>query len=58
MHIAKACQISAEKTASSVSRLAAGRRGRPWVLIKGGCSGRGVQWIGVVLCSKLVHHII
>ena len=25
---------------------------------KGGCSGRGVQWMGVVLYSKLVHNII
>ena len=25
-----------------------------WVFITGGCSGRGVQWIGVVLYSKLV----
>ena len=25
-----------------------------WVFITGGCSGRGVQWMGVVLYSKLV----
>ena len=29
-----------------------------WVFITGGCSGRGVQWIGVVLYSKLVHNTI
>ena len=30
-----------------------------WVLIKGGCSRRGVQqWIGVVLYSKIVHNTI
>ena len=29
-----------------------------WVFIKGGCSGRGVQWMGVVSCSKLVHKTI
>ena len=29
-----------------------------WVFIKGGCSGSGVQWIGVVLCNKLVYNII
>ena len=27
----------------------------PWVFITGGCSGRGVQWIGVVLYKKLVY---
>ena len=29
-----------------------------WVIIKGGCSRRGVQWIRVALCSKLVYNII
>ena len=29
-----------------------------WIFIKGGCSGRGVQWIGVVLHNKLVHDTI
>ena len=29
-----------------------------WVLITGGCSGRGVQWIGVVLYNQLVYNII
>ena len=29
-----------------------------WVFITGGCSGRRVQWIGVVLCNKLVYNII
>ena len=29
-----------------------------WVFITGGCSGRGVQWMGVVLCNKLVYDII
>ena len=28
------------------------------VFIKGGCSGRGVQRMGVALCNKLVHDII
>ena len=32
--------------------------GKGWVFIKGGCSGREVQWIGVVLYNKLVHNII
>ena len=26
-----------------------------WVFIKGGCSGRGVQWMGVVLYNQLVY---
>ena len=29
-----------------------------WILCRGGCSGWGVQWIGVVLCNKLVHNVI
>ena len=29
---------------------------RPWVFITGGCSGRGVQWMGVVPYSKLVYN--
>ena len=29
-----------------------------WILCRGGCSGSGVQRIGVVLHSKLVHHVI
>ena len=29
-----------------------------WILCRGGCSGSGVQWIGVVLYSKIVHYII
>ena len=29
-----------------------------WVFIKGGCSRRGVQWMGVVLYNKLVYNII
>ena len=29
-----------------------------WVFITGGCSGRGVQWMGFALCNKLVYHII
>ena len=28
-----------------------------WVFIKGGCSWRGVQWMGVVLYSKTAYHI-
>ena len=31
------------------------KRKQTWVIIKGGCSRRGVQWMGVVLHSKLVH---
>ena len=31
---------------------------RDWVFITGGCSGRGVQWMGVALYNKLVYHII
>ena len=32
---------------------------RRWVFITGGCSGRGVQWMGVVLCNRNIiqHHI-
>ena len=29
-----------------------------WVFITGGCSRRGVQWMGVVLHSKAVHNTI
>ena len=29
-----------------------------WILSRGGCSGRGMQWIGIVLYSKLVYNII
>ena len=29
-----------------------------WVFITGGCSRRGVQWMGVVLHSKLVYNTI
>ena len=29
-----------------------------WILCRGGCSGSGVQWMGVVLCSKLVYNVI
>ena len=29
-----------------------------WILCRGGCSGRGVRWMGVVLYSKIVHNII
>ena len=31
---------------------------RCWVFITGGCSGRGVRWIGVVLYSKQVYNTI
>ena len=44
----KQCQDAAARNAGSFH----------WVLITGGCSGRGVQWIGVVLYNKLVFHII
>ena len=50
---------------SSAPRRCAAHAGRPlrasvylWVFIRGGCSGRGVQWMGVVLHSKLVYNII
>ena len=29
-----------------------------WVFITGGCSGRMVQWMGVVLYDKIVYNII
>ena len=29
-----------------------------WVFITGGCSRRGVQWMGAVLCNKLVYNFI
>ena len=28
-----------------------------WILCRGGCSGSGVQWIGVVFYSKIVYNI-
>ena len=31
--------------------------GSQWVFIQGGCSRRGVQWIGVVSYNKLVYDI-
>ena len=31
---------------------------REWILCRGGCSGRGVQWIWVVLYSKLAYNVI
>ena len=31
---------------------------RCWVFIKGGCSRRGVQWMGVVLYNKTVYNIM
>ena len=34
------------------------RAWQSWVFITGGCSGRGVQWMAVVLYNKLVYHII
>ena len=29
-----------------------------WAFITGGCSGRGAQWMGVVLYNELVHNVI
>ena len=29
-----------------------------WVFIKGGCSGRGVQWMGVALYNKTAYTIM
>ena len=29
---------------------------RVWTLCRGGCSGWRVQWMGVVLCNKLVYN--
>ena len=26
-----------------------------WILCRGGCSGSGVQWMGVVLCNKTAY---
>ena len=34
------------------------RRLDRWVFIKGGCSRRGVQWMGVAFYNKLVYNII
>ena len=34
------------------------RRNRGWVFIEGGCSRRGVQWMGVVLHSETSYDII
>ena len=55
--------------AASTGRVGAGRTGpspdgcksgfeSKWVFITGGCSGRGVQWMGVVVYNKLVYNII
>ena len=34
-------------------------RGRTdWVFIKGGCSRRGVQWMGVISYNKTAHNIM
>ena len=27
-----------------------------WILCRGGCSGRGVQWMGVILYSKTAYN--
>ncbi len=39
-----------------------GRLGGPrtpnWIFIKGGCSRRAVQWMGVVLYSKTAYNIM
>ena len=29
-----------------------------WLFIKGGCSRRGVQWIGVVLYNKMMYNMM
>ena len=31
---------------------------KQWILCRGGRSGWGVQWIGVVLCNKLVYNSV
>ena len=41
-----------------VRRRPRGRAGPLWIFITRGCSGTGVQWMGVVWCSKLVYHIV
>ena len=45
-------------TTTQVSRTKGHEQLNFWVFITGGCSGRGVQWIGVVLCNKLVYNSI
>ena len=35
----------------------AASRARLWAFIKGGCSRRGVQWMGVVLYNQTAYHI-
>ena len=42
----------------SVGRLGVQRSLLGWVFIKGGCSRRGVQWMGVVLHSKTAYNIM
>ena len=34
------------------------RNGNDGYSLQGGCSGRGVQWMGVVVYNKLEHNII
>ena len=34
------------------------RNSNVWIFITGGCSGRGVQWIGVALYSKTDYTIM
>ena len=36
----------------------ASRNPPQWIFITGGCSGRGVQWIGVTLYNKIVYIIM
>ena len=43
-------------SASSGARRPCGSRS--WVFITGGCSGRGVQWMGVVPCNKRAYNIM
>ena len=31
---------------------------RAWVFIKGGCSRKGVQWVGVALYNKAAYNIV
>ena len=43
---------------SSLSQARDGDREAIWLFITVGCSGRGVQWMGVVLCNKTIYNVV
>ena len=53
---APAC--TGDSTCTNAPTRPLGRRGQRWAFIVGRCSGRGVQWMGVVLSNKTICNII